>query len=259
MSSSLNAINNMIGEYPLKIPIALFGRTMSGKTILAIQEALYCASQLGGDVLYIGTEGGEDLFIKQWVPVLSQRFNTSVKFHLLQARSIEALLKIHGLQIELVLKQRIDVRFTGEVEDEVSKLIKNRNIKVIVYDSLSNPLKIAFPSERQNFPARASALNMLMNKIQDIATDNDILVFGIHHASFDPSLTQGQAGGIMRPHISGGDAVCYNTKIILALLQTSSRITNVRRIYLVRFFNKPEWSESAFIEIKNDGWWDINE
>ncbi|MHA1333238.1 MAG: AAA family ATPase [Candidatus Odinarchaeia archaeon] len=259
VKSSLEAVNKMIGGYPTKIPVGLYGRTMVGKTIFAIQEATKIASELGGNVLYIGTEGGEELFINEWLPSFNERFGCNVKFSLLQARNIVSLLRLHGFEIELRITGKIDVRLLGQCENVINKVISNnsKNIKVVVYDSITNPLKTAFPSERINYPARASALNMLMNSIHDIAINNDVAVLMIHHASFDPTLTKGQAGGVLRPRIASGDAITYNTKILLCLIQTSTKITNLRKIYLVRYFNKPEWSESAFVEIRDDGFWDV--
>lgn len=260
VKSSLNCVNKMIGGYTTKVPVGIYGRTMVGKTIFTVQEATYIAKQLGGNVLYVGTEGGEEMFISDWVPVFNKRFESSVNFYLLQARNIQTLLKLHGFDVELKMTGKIDIRWKGVSENVVRKMVddKTKNIRVIVYDSVTNPFKIAFPNERQNYPARSSALNMLMNGVHDLAIESDLVILMIHHASFDPTLAKGQAGSVIRPHIASGDAIAYNTKILLCLIQTSSRITNLRKIYLVRYFNKPEWSESYHVEIRNDGFWDVD-
>lgn len=74
VESSLAAVNTAIGGWFSKYPINIFGRHMSGKTLLALQEGCKVLAETGGNILFIDVDGGLELFANEWLPKFAKRF-----------------------------------------------------------------------------------------------------------------------------------------------------------------------------------------
>jgi hypothetical protein len=257
VSSSLNGINSLISGYFKKCPLAFFGPPKSGKSILCFQDGLYVAKQVGSNLLYIDTEGAGPVFLKLWEEVFRKRFSlSSTKVFYLDLRRVEDILDAHGYKTEMKISKggKIDVIYKGDSENKIAKLIEKENIGVVVYDSMSNPLKIAFPGGRMNRPARADAIDMWLNAIHFNSLDYNLVTFVVHHRSIDPT------NPFAEPFVVGGDTILYNFKVILYLSQRKYRPQlTVRDVHLYRFFNEKEWSKAASINLTEEGYFDVSQ
>lgn len=259
VASSLNGVNKLLTfGYCKKVPVALFGPPKEGKSIFCLQEALYLATQLNRNVLYIDTEGAGPVFLKIWEEILRKRFSTpdTIKVFYEDLRRIEDILGYHGFKVELKLSKtgKIETVFKGSSENLMEKKVAENNIGVIVYDSMSNPIKISFPGGRMNYPARADAIDMWLNAIHFSSMDHDLVPLVVHHRSIDPTNPYAE------PYVTGGETVLYNFKVILYLAQRKFKPhSSVRDIFLVRWYNKKEWEESVPVILTDRGYFDISE
>jgi len=256
ISSDLQGINDLLdGGYPIGIPIGIFGPPATGKTIFVIQESIYLASKLGGSVLYIDTEGGGNIAIAKWAPRFKKRFG-DVEIYYKDVRHIAKLLEFCGFKINLRIKSgKIDIYLNEIVSpSSLAKTVESKKIKVIVVDSISNPLKIYFPGGRVNFPARADASKILINSLQDVSCEYDTITFGILHESVDPT------NPYERPGIFGGLSILYNFKVLLYLAERRFKPhRGVRDLYLARWFDEEKWNKSIQLFLDSNGYRDISQ
>jgi archaellum biogenesis ATPase FlaH len=256
--SSLQGINELIPGYFPQLLTGWFGPSEAGKSILNLQEAIWVAKQRGGNVLYIDTEGATPVFLRMWEGILKERFDASkVKVEYMDVRTIEDLLKYLGFKVELEVtdKGKVELRYKGESEKKpIVEDVQKKNIKVLVLDSMSNPLKISFPGGRQNLPARGDAINLILNSLHYISIDNELVSLVVHHQSMDPT------NPYQKPKPFGGETIRYNFKVWLYLEPRTFRPhRTVRDVYLGRWFNKEPWSQKCSIYLDDHGFRDITQ
>jgi hypothetical protein len=123
-----------------------------------------------------------------------------------------------------------------------------KGFQIIIYDSVTM-LFSRLVAILKIFPARSAALGLLFGLIQCYATDYDLMVWGIHHVTKDPTDQWA------KPKIKGGKEIYHNTKVSLYVRQCGyAKVPNIREISLFRYYNKQEWSESFKAILKNDGY-----
>jgi len=277
--SSLKAINELLdGGYEESIPLAIFGLPETGKTIFMNQEACFISKSLNSGALLIDTEGGNYVTLLKWLDVYQRRFDaafdvvkckvgenkvelTKTPEHLplfvINLRDIKNFMKFFGynIDVEISNKGKFGVRLLGSMENLCQKMIEEYDISTLVIDSLSNPLAV-FSGGIVNYPARADALKMLFASIQNVAEENNILIFISHHATFDPQNPYSE------PTMFGGKWVKHNTKISLYFEESKSKRKEqqgVRRVYLTRYFDKPRFVEMRKIKLTNSGFEDVED
>lgn len=274
----------LIEGLPVSSILGLFGPRASGKTILSIQLGFDVMSQLddGGNVMYIDTEGNYHAFVS-WIDRFSKVYgidcdmisgsynkddgvefedddseSDSCKFYVVDIRDIENLLSFVGTGLSLdVQKSKIDVTpdpdtWVSRFEDsELGILLADKGICYMVLDSISNPLK-KFPTQQQNFPARATTGYNILLQLQQAAKIYSMPVVCITHQSNNPTRTW------ERPNFAGGMAIGYNFKFNLFMsrkrtqrtTKTLKRSSNVAEVWIERAPDKPAWDESGYVEIE---------
>ncbi|MDE1853879.1 MAG: hypothetical protein KGI38_09070 [Thaumarchaeota archaeon] len=111
---------------------------------------------------------------------------------IVQMPAIADLLKLHGVDAETHVSEgsknpRVELRLksTPVYESALYRLIEQTKAKLLVYDSLSAPLKSAYPNT-QDLPARSSSLAMLLSHAQRLCIQFDISVLTTSHVSISP-------------------------------------------------------------------------
>ena len=266
--SHLNALNHLILGHPKKLPTLFYGPPSAGKSILMNQLSYDFLKE--SNVLLFDTEGGLDRMVQLWKTKLDQRFNiktTVIKnpeqlnnspsqgtVYIIEARHIKNILAAHGYDVELKISDgaKIDVKLKNIKRSRVEELVDKCNVRYLVYDSLSNPLKTTFVGGRVNFPGRADAINLWLSSILAISDDYDIVIYGTSHRSVDPT------NPYARPHITGGSTIQYNFKVAVYVDPSkSTRTPNVRKLYVARFFNTEPWKRVSKIELTDNGYIDV--
>ena len=108
---------------------------------------------------------------------------------IIQMPEITDLLKLHGVDAEKVVSGggRVEMRLksTPVYQSALYNLIEQTKAKLLIYDSISAPLKSTFPST-QDLPARSSSVAMLFSHAQRLCIEFGIAVLTTSHVSIDP-------------------------------------------------------------------------
>lgn len=124
---------------------------------------------------------------------------------IVQMPEIIDLLKLHGVDAYKAVSEggRVEMRLksTPVYESALYRLVERTKAKLLVYDSLSAPLKSTFPST-QDLPARSSSLAMLLSHAQRLCIQFGISVLTTSHVSIDPihAWNRHPYGGVILGH-----------------------------------------------------------
>ncbi|MEM4530581.1 MAG: AAA family ATPase [Thermofilaceae archaeon] len=252
--SSLKSLNSLLSgnAYSTSEIFALYGLPNIGKTLLAVQESFWIASQ-GVNVLYIDTEGSLVTALKSWKQRFEQRFGRKADIYAVSYTSLEDLMRFLGYHVDISLKgNKVEVssemlRGTSEYE----QFVKENSIGFVVLDSVSAPIRNKFPSAQQNFPARADITSMIYASLLK-SQAYGVSVLTVHHATFNPANPY-ETHAEMR----GGIVVQYYSKRIVYMdMREKKGMEDVRRLWLVRGPNSRSWSNVAFARITSQGFVD---
>jgi RecA/RadA recombinase len=118
------------------------------------------------------------------------------------------LLKLHGVDAATHVSEksenpRVELRLksTPVYESALFHVVEKTKAKLLVYDSLSAPLKANFPNT-QDLPARSSSLAMMLSHAQRLCVQFGLAVLTTSHISIDPihGWKMSPYGGIILGH-----------------------------------------------------------
>lgn len=124
---------------------------------------------------------------------------------ILQIPDAEELLSLHGYNARKEVSDggRVEIRLqsTPIYESLLYDLILKTNAKLLVYDSISAPMKATFPNT-QDLPARSSSLAMTLTHAQRLCVQFGIAVVVTSHVTIDPikAWDRRPYGGIILGH-----------------------------------------------------------
>lgn len=280
MKSDLEALNRMLGEIPQGKPFAMYSDAEVGKTILSLHMAVSAAAQLDCNILWINADKpGVDDQINAWVPRLSERFGWKGKLILKELYASEIreeeyttkkgtkkkrkvggyaiidIMDLFGWQIGIRAGKENKLVYVRMklLADKVETHIEKRNCKVIVIDSVSEPLKIW--SDRENLPERSKCIKNWFGKIfLHCKKHKDIVYITIHHSTIEPApyAPKKMYGGNLR--FKFGEVI-YITKL------WGKKSHRVRKLMLARHESKDSWAygQEEHIILLDDGYHDLSE
>lgn len=259
------------GGVPFGTPMGIYGIKNIGKSILCTQIAAKFAAQ-GYDVVYLDTEAfyqlDEDFDrIYGW---FEDRWNLSSsvkdKIQIKQIRDLFALGRYFGMEIQLTQEsQRISamVKFPKKWGSEATKSThqdrnwitysecyrefkKLKKPGLIILDSITVPLKSKISSTTQNFPARASLIQTLLDGALVFSNEFNIAFILTNHGTKNPM------GYGVQPW--GGDNMIYYVKRWMGLLDglkadREAFGDQVRRIYRYRWPGLMETMDKAILAL----------
>jgi len=136
--------------------------------------------------------------------------------YLLEEPGLMQLMQLHGIDGDMSVTEggRVEFRLKagGVKEAEYSPLgdfVKDRDIRLIVYDSISAPAKSTFIGT-QDLPARSSSFAFLLGQAQKLSSRFSIPILAVNHISVhphNPSWT----------HPYGGLIIGYDFKYVFHL------------------------------------------
>ena len=249
-----------------------FGEPNIGKTLTTLHLASGISHNMALDgvknnnILVYDTEGSAHDFVESWYPVLKKRFPKMGEIIVVYKFFIEDILEDHGVRMRMDYKvSGKDDKASGKQEavileliDEpfIDRVIRENNIGVVIYDSLTNPIATQFSTARQNFPARANVIGAWLGGIIKYMIENNTITFGTLHMTIDP------ANQYARPKAKGGNLLHYNIKrlyYISRLAQSSSVARKMpanaekRKIEVYRHPKMSERGAVAFFYIDDEG------
>jgi hypothetical protein len=262
-ASDLKGINDCLTGYDNEIPLAIYGIAKTGKTMFCIQEAFYLMSKIHKNTLFFSTEMGVKRYIEYLEPIFRKKFSTpdTCKMILIecppQEKHLEKVAEAFGKLIHLKMGDtgKVDVQFTGSKEGEVERIIKNKNVGILIVDSLTKPFKSEeFAGVLKNLPSRATGVNIWLNAIHSMAVKYKLITFVTHHASMDPT------NPYATPSMTGGSDINYDFKIQVYMQQSkSAQYSKMRWIFVVRYFNVCEWTRKCRLWIDDNGYKDVDD
>ncbi|MDG6926605.1 MAG: hypothetical protein JRN09_08630 [Nitrososphaerota archaeon] len=124
---------------------------------------------------------------------------------ILQVPDAEELLSLHGINARKEVSEggRVEIRLqsTPVYESVLHDLVVKTGAKLLVYDSVSAPLKATFPNT-QDLPARSATLAMTLSHAQRLCVQFGIAVAVVSHVTIDPikAWDRRPYGGIILGH-----------------------------------------------------------
>lgn len=263
----LKGFGNLIDGFDNESIVSWFGAPKIGKSLQMYQVALDIATQLGKNVGVIDTEGGAQKFVDYWGEIFKKRIGGSAKTHVLLKRNLLDVLRFHGYDCELKISEvtvkkdgtakggKMEVILKSMLTEDapVASFIKKNDIGVMIYDSVTEPLRI-FQNRQENYPARADATGFWTDGMFNVMDNLGCVVFAAHHQSMNPANPYAQ------PAMRGGNVIHHMSKCVFYLDGWDrSSMRNFRKLYLVRYYDAPAWVKQIFFRINDAGFSDATE
>lgn len=251
--------------------VALYGKPQVGKTLFALQEAVASGTNVlyidteGGfkgmaqkwlDVLVERFKAKNEIYLEtcKTLDALTEflGFRTRVVFRVADEDGSEEEEKekrrgkepvtVEEKIKELQRQERREARSEkGKMEFRVLERFENAPIDVwvqeqkigfVILDSISAPVRVLMPEERQNLPARASAFALVMGKLVSLQQKHNVCVLVTNHASFDPTdIYRDSTSVAMR----GGLAVHHFAKRVIYMDERAGKeFRQYRRFWVMR-------------------------
>lgn len=263
-NTGIKSVDILFDGYPLSTDslLAIYGESMAGKTILALQISAYLISK-GHRVLYIDTEGGVSEIVDDWMPKFQERFGLTDKqvndrFILAKVLDLIEFFELLGKKVKLEIKNsKVEVSINDIPQRELKnkltleQIIKEERIDVLVLDSMSSLFRV-IPSNPQNFPARADLEAQLFYDLIKLQEKRGLFVIVLHQSTQSPMAYDS------RQELRGGMVVKYFSKRIMYIDKSmKKKYWNYRRIWTIRSEDDASWSKCAVVKITDRGYEDL--
>jgi len=261
--SSIQGINEMFigGAYSSKLISGIFGLPEIGKSLYCIQEAYWLISK-GYKVLFVDTEGSLESQLDTWEPIFMERFGINdeiINDNFLiedQYRKLDKLMTYLGYKTKVRMKGSKVVIDCDELRDdrkkynsEFEKDIYENKVDFIIFDGLSNPIRLAFPSDIQNNPAKSFAEGKIIEKLSEMQDKYRLGCLMTLQATFNPANPYDN--GV---HLRGGLSVRYNVKRILSITKREKKgLEDIRQVWMVRGETGKPMSNMTFMKYTDLG------
>jgi predicted ATP-dependent serine protease len=254
--------------------VAFYAKPKTCKSLLLTQEMFGLASH-GYNILYIGTEGGEQEMIARWYDVFSAHYFVGVKnigkMFLETKKSLESLMEYFGYKVRVSYVSKKKSR-EGEATDsdkgkmefrviekfdnpEIDTFIEKNKINMVILDSITSPIRQAITDEQQNNPAKSSATGLICGKMLKLQEKFKLGLVVVGHAMFNPAdpyeTSASMRGGIALSH--------YCKRVLYVDKRDKTSLRDYRRVWIARAEDKPEFSEVIGLKITDAGIEDVKD
>jgi len=267
--------------------VALYGKPQVGKTLFCLQEAvasdanvLYIDTEGGFrgmaskwlDVLRARFKTEGKIYLESSKNLMSLMeffgFKTKVVFQTAgddedeedEGAEVRSRKKPETVEekIKMMQKQeKREMREKGKMEFRVLEKydnapidvwIKENKIGFVILDSITAPVRVIMPEERQNLPARATAMAIIMGKLVNLQQNHNVCVLVTSHASFDPTNPHSVA------QMRGGVAVYHFAKRIIYMdARDKKDLRDYRRMWIMRIEDEPKATTVVGVRIDDVG------
>lgn len=265
-SCGCTTIDTLMGSgFPQGTTVAIYAESGRGKTLLSAQLVLACIKNLGQKAIVIETEGNREQdylellyrFKDRW-GLTEEQIDENLIFYPVissftdNSKAMLDMLKMVGYDAEIDQSKKGD-KYSITFRDSKPKL-KEEHLKsagLLIIDSLTEPLKATIGHKSQNLPARSELISRFFYKLISISRDYNICTIINHHASVNPMQLFGRDFG--KPY--GGDEVLYNSKYILAIIDSDMKARTeygktARRVMMLKHPYNPDVGNLYNINLK---------
>lgn len=275
VKSDIKAIQELIGYYSQTSIHSLAGKSMSGKTTVALTMLYEYSHKTGKGTCLFDTEGGAKEIVEKWDAQLKKRYPKAQTPFVYICRNYKQILKAHGKilvdkisdngKMSITLKATVEegIKYLDKTDNKFKKteapefiqFIRKHKIGFVVYDSFTSPFSTEFPPTPENFPARAFVQGAWLIAIINLLIDKEgCIVWLLHHLSKNP--IDPYAEEIM----TGGKMVQHYSKIILFLSRFDAMgAKTYRKLMLMRYPNKEPKKQITYLNLTNEGYVDATE
>jgi len=261
-------LDAMMGNgFPQGTTVAVYAESGTGKTILSAQLALACIKNLGEDVIILETEGNRKQDYLELLYKFKDRWELTEKdisdhLHFYSVisgfeekeKAMVKLLNMVGYDVDISQSKKGD-KYSITFRER-KPLLKSKDLEksgLIIVDSLTEPIKSTIGHKSQNLPARSELIARMFSKLISIAIEYKTCIVLNHHATINPLQMFGRDFG--KPY--GGDEVLYNSKYILAIIDSdmSARAKfgkSARRFMLLKHPFNAVTGELYAVNLKKD-------
>jgi RecA/RadA recombinase len=179
-----------------------------------------------------------------------------------QIPEVVPLLAVHGIDARREVSEggRVEMRLNSApvYNSALQQVVEATGAKLVVYDSVSAPLKATFPAT-QDLPARSASLAMMLSHTQKLCVDYGIAILVTSHVSIDPIH-----GWNRKPY--GGVMLGHDAKFVFELTKSDSkrdgageevnpdeRTDGGRAIWVQRHPAMAEYSRKGYANIDDGG------
>ncbi len=145
--------------------------------------------------------------------------DTSPSVMIAQIPEVVPLLAVHGVDARREVSEggRVEMRLnsTPVYNSALQQVVQATGIRLVVYDSISAPMKATFPAT-QDLPARSASLAMMLSHAQKLCVDYDVAILVTSHVSIDP-----MHGWNRKPY--GGVMLGHDAKFVFELTKSDSK------------------------------------
>jgi len=224
----------------------------------AIEAAL---NTLGVEYTGVQLENAARAFLSE--AELVCEVSESPALYLLEAPSIEDLFLVHGIKAAILVTEsgRVEVRLMpgGTLDPLLSPLgalVERAGVGLVVYDSISMPLKAAFVGT-QDFPGRAAAIALVLGRVQKLCASTNLTALVVNHVSQHPITGQ------VKPF--GGQIIGYEFKFSFMMDRVRPQDEKIalnavrdanRALRVHRHPELPEFSSAVLLRLGESGFAD---
>ena len=271
-------------EFPPDMNCVMIGLPKTGKTLYALEQGYHINKEIGGNILYLGTEETSDFFLKVWTPSFEKKHGVKPKLIYRYLPNAEELLGYIGYHGHLMLQSaeeikpkkedkpeqvgkkvvpkkekgiKIDFKLTKVdlVDSDLVKDIKENDIKYIVVDSIITPFEGVTIGGPQNYPIRANLETMFLTGLPKITKQSgkQIYIFMTNHITFNP--TDPWAQKMLEKFFveKGGKQLNHYTKVVFGIGKRDTP-HGARTLHIIRYGNIEEFSKPYFMLINKEGY-----
>lgn len=187
----------------------------------------------------------------------------STSIMITQIPEVVPLLAVHGVDARREVSEggRVEMRLnsTPVYNSALQQLVEATGAKLVIYDSISAPMKSTFPAT-QDLPARSASLAMMLAHAQKLCVDYGLAILVTSHVSIDP-----MHGWNRKPY--GGIMLGHDAKFVFELTKSDSkrggdkvdeinedgRSEHGRAIWVQRHPAMAEYSKKGYANIDDGG------
>jgi hypothetical protein len=181
---------------------------------------------------------------------------------LLQVPEIIDLLSLHGVDGYILVSEggRVELRLRRPpvYPSPLHRIVKESNAKLVVYDSISAPLKSIFTGTA-DLPARSSSLAMMLMNAQRLCIEFDLAVLATSHVTINPihAWDRRPFGGIILGHEAkfsfelSKHGASRNDKAVA--VNPEDETPTARMLWIQRHPASADYAKFGYISFQEDG------
>ena len=264
-----------------------------GKTLFSIQEGVFLTSKGYNVLYIETEGSGEEMISEWAPILAERFNGDLNKFYFESRRTLETLAQYLGFEVKFVTKTADEEEISSatsqltleDAEEEgeakkkkrkrrskkvdkagkievmykpldvslIEKDIEKYRIDFIILDSLSMPIRAAFPPDQQNNPSKAFVEARILQKFIELQEKYNVGVLVVMHASMNPARPYESA-----INFRGGLSVRHAVKRVVYLGKRDAKeFEDYRKFWLVRAAHAKPWSKVGVAKLTDVGYVDV--